>query len=264
MKEKIRILSFITVVLILFFSDMLASGQSSSNEKQVTHYNQTWISINSTMRFSEHWGLMADFHDRQQGFFKDPYFYFLRLGAVSWINGKYPVAFGYGHLWLAPEEGKETWSDENRLYQQWYASHGEGTVTILHRIRTEQRWKDIIVDDQKTGDKQFSFRLRYLASFDAKIFKNEKLPKLVLSDEVLVQFGKDIVMNAFDQNRLFAGLKVPVKSNLSFDIGYMNVYQQKSSGYKYDFSNVFRVFFYFTPDFRNQGNAHINNSDDSE
>jgi hypothetical protein len=261
--EKIRMNPFVSMLVIFLIFPELASGQTE-NEKQVTYYNQTWFSINSTMRFSDHWGLMADFHDRQQGFFKEDYFYLLRLGAVTWLSGKYPVAFGYGHLWLAPEEGNKTWSDENRIYQQWSAVHGEGIVSVLHRIRTEQRWKDIIANDQKTADKQFSFRLRYLASFDAAIFRNDRLPRLVISDEVLVQFGKDIVMNAFDQNRLFMGIKIPVRSYLSLDIGYMNVYQQKSAGYKYDFNNIFRVFFYYTPDFRKKGTEHIIHYEDSE
>jgi hypothetical protein len=262
--DRTRIGRFFASFLILFSMTVLASGQTNENEKQITHYNQTWVSINSTMRFSDHWGMMADFHDRTQGFFKEDYFYLARLGVVNWINGKYPVAYGIAHLWLAPEPGNKTWSNENRIYQQWSAAHGEGIVTVLQRIRTEQRWKDVIVDDQRTGEKSFSFRVRYLASFDARIFNDPKLPKLILSDEILVQFGKDIVMNAFDQNRLFIGLKVPVTHDLIVDFGYMNVFQQKSTGYKYDANNVFRVFFYFTPDFRKKGKVDTISSDDPE
>jgi hypothetical protein len=253
MRRKFRNERFFAAFFILFFWNLLALGQTSTNEKQISHFSQSWFSVNSTMRFSDHWGLMADFHFRKEFFFKDDFFYFARLGAVTWINGKYPLAYGIARLWLAPKPGGTTWSNENRFYQQWSATHKEGIVSVLHRIRTEQRWRDVIINDQKTGDKLFSFRLRYLASFDARIFRNNKLPSLVLSDEILVQFGKDIVFNTFDQNRLFLGLKLPIKSNLSFDIGYMKILQQKSTGYKYDSSNVFRLFFYYTPDFRKQG-----------
>jgi hypothetical protein len=261
MTENIRNERITGLSLILFFLALLASGQTTGNEKQISRYNQTWISINSTLRFSDHWGMMVDFHDRTQGFFRDDYFYLLRFGAVNWINGKYPVAYGYAHLWLAPEQGNKTWSNENRIYQQWIATHGEGIVKVLQRIRTEQRWKDVIVDDQKTGDKQFSFRLRYLASFEARFFSNAKLPALVLSDEVLVQFGKNIVYNAFDQNRLFIGIKLPVRTDLSFDFGYMNVLQQKSTGYKYDSNNVLRLFIYYSPDFRKKKENAVSQQD---
>jgi hypothetical protein len=250
MKRAINITYFLVVLIALFFRLEIANAQTFIPEKQVTYYNQCWTSINSTMRFSNHWGLMADFHIRTDDFYSEEYFYFVRLGAVSWINGKYPVALGVAHLWLAPKGDNTTWSDENRIYQQWSASHNEGIVKVLQRIRTEERWKDVIVADEKTSDKQFSFRLRYLAAFEIQIFKNKKIPALLISDEVLVQFGKEVGLNTFDQNRLFVGLKVPIKSDLSFDIGYMNILQQKSSGYQYDLSNVFRLFFYYTPDFR--------------
>ena len=252
MKNETNIARFCTVCFVLLSQITFVSGQTSGNEKQVTHYQQCWTSINSTMRFSNHWGVIADFHVRTDDYFNDIYFYFLRIGAANWIKGKYPVALGYAHLWQAPKDGGQTWSDENRIYQQWSASHTEGIVKVLNRIRTEQRWKDVIVDDAKTDDKQFSFRLRYLATFEIQVFRNKKIPSLVVSDEMLVQFGKDVGLNTFDQNRLFLGLKVPINSTLCFDIGYMNILQQKSSGYQYDLSNVFRLFFYYTPDFRNK------------
>jgi hypothetical protein len=250
MTRKIRNERFFELFSILFFLKVFAFGQTTVNEKQITHSTQSWFSVNSTIRFTDYWGVMADFHVRKEDFLEGDYFYFARLGAVNWISGKYPIAYGIAHLWLAPKEGNNTWSNENRIYQQWSGTHKQGIISILHRIRTEQRWKEMIVNDEKTGEKQFSFRLRYLASFDARIFKNKKLPSLVLADEILVQFGKDILLNTFDQNRLFLGIKLPVKPNLSFDVGYMNILQQKSTGYQYDSSDLFRLFFYYTPDFR--------------
>ncbi|HAT80442.1 MAG TPA: hypothetical protein DCS17_03280, partial [Flavobacterium sp.] len=50
--------------------------------------------------------------------------------------------------------------------------------------------------------------------------------------------------NTFDQNRFFVGIKQSINSNLSFDFGYMNVYQQKSNGYQYDMNHTLRLFFY--------------------
>lgn len=254
MTGRISIERFLKVLFILFFLDVLAFGQTTGVGKQVAHASQSWISVNSTMRFTDHWGLMADFHIRKDDFFTTDYFYFLRVGAVTWINGKYPVAYGMAHLWLAPKAGSTTWTNENRIYQQWSAMQPQGIISVFHRIRTEQRWRDVITNDEKTGEKQFSFRLRYLASFDVRIFKNKKMPTVVLSDELLAQFGKNIELNTFDQNRLFAGLKVPVRQNLSFDIGYMNILQQKSTGYQYESTNFFRLFFYYTPDFRRKEN----------
>jgi hypothetical protein len=252
-EKKIRIERLIEGLIILSFLNGFAFGQSTNNEKQISYNNHTWLSVNSTMRFTDYWGLMADFHIQKEFFFNEDIFYFLRLGAVNWIDGKYPVAYGVAHMWLAPEPGNKTWTNENRIYEQWSATHNEGIFQILHRIRTEQRWREVVVNDQKTGNKQFNFRLRYLASFSIQFFQNDKLPLFVISDEVHVQFGKDIGVNTFDQNRLFIGLKQSINSYLCFDIGYMNILQQKSTPYKYDSNDVFRLFFYYSPDFRKKG-----------
>jgi len=90
----------------------------------------------------------------------DDFFYFLRTGAMYWIAGKYPVILGVAHLWSAPPERKSTWSNENRIYEQWSVTQNQGIISILNRIRFEQRWRDQIANDQVVGEKSFSLRLR--------------------------------------------------------------------------------------------------------
>ncbi len=105
-----------------------------------------------------------------------------------------------------------------------------------------------MVEDQKTETKLFSNRLSYQAGFEAKIFKSNKLPSIATSDELIVQFGKDVVYNKFDQNRFFIGLRQQISAALSFDIGNMNVLQQKTTGYQYDSTDLFRLFFFYMKD----------------
>jgi len=45
------------------------------------------------------------------------------------------------------------------------------------------------------------------------------MPSLVLADELLIHFGKEVVYNTFDQNRLFIGIKQNINPKLSFDFG---------------------------------------------
>lgn len=239
----------VNLVIILMGAPFLTVAQPAAPGKEVTTYTQSWYSINSTFRFSNRWGMVADYHVRRDNFMKDQYFYFVRLGGIYWVADKYPVIAGVAHLWLAPAPGNNTWSNENRIYQQWSGVTRQGQVTVLNRLRFEQRWRDQIVNDEAVGNKQFSLRLRYLASFEIQLLQDPKLPSLAVSDELLAQFGNNIAYNSFDQNRLFLGLKMPLSQKLNFDIGYMNILQQKPSGYQYDLSNVFRLFFYFNMDF---------------
>lgn len=220
------------------------------NEKTIITHEQTWFSLNGSIRFTQHWGMMTDIHIRREEYLKYPVFNFLRFGAIYWVSGKYPIAFGYAHNWLAPKPGLNTWQNENRFFQQWSYSEKREKTGRFTRIRTEQRWRDVIVNDVYTGEKWYSFRFRMLTSFEFEIFKKTQLPKLVISDELMIQFGQEIVYNTFDQNRLFIGLKLRINQNSSFDFGYMNVFQQQGDGYSYDMSHVIRFFYYYTPDFR--------------
>ncbi|NDP28558.1 MAG: DUF2490 domain-containing protein [Flavobacterium sp.] len=230
-------------ILVLFFPIVIL-GQVHK-EKEVNDQFQTWVSLNSVTKFSEHWGIAADIHLRSNDFFQDTNFFLLRGGIAYIPNSKFSFTGGYAHMWLEPKNPAwTTFSDENRIYQQVQMNTKSGNVSILQRLRNEQRWQEIIVDDAESGKNKFSNRVRYLISVTIPVFKKKTAPSLVISDELLLQFGKEIVYNTFDQNRFFVGIKQAINPKLSFDFGYMNVYQEKSSGYQYDMNHTLRLFFY--------------------
>ncbi len=230
--------------MLVFLFPLIAFGQVQT-EKVINEQTQTWVSINTNTKFAEHWGIVADAHIRTNGIFHDNNFYFLR-GGISYIpNSSVTITGGYAHMWLAPtKEGWTTYSDENRIYQQAQITTKIGKVSVLQRLRNEQRWQEKIVNDLSTGENRFTNRVRYLVSFNIPVFKKKTAPQLVLSDEILIHFGKEVVYNTFDQNRLFIGIKQTINPKLSFDFGYMNVCQQKYSGYQYDKNHTLRLFFY--------------------
>ena len=181
----------------------------------------------------------------------DPNFYFLRTGVQYWVNEHLMLTAGIGKMWVAPTTPNwEHFAEENRIYQQVLLTNKMGKIGMVQRIRNEQRWIEKITNDQFTGDYKFSNRIRYLLAFNIPIFKNPLYPSLSLSDELMVQFGKEIIYNTFDQNRLFLGIRQPISKTLNFDFGYMLGYQQKATGYQYDRIHTLRCFFYYTPDLR--------------
>ena len=242
--HKAGTIKHLFTLLILYLPAFVFS--QNPTQKVINHQYQFWTSINSITRFNEHWGMLADFHIRTNNFMADPSFYFLRGAANYWIKDNMTVALGYGHMWLAPTTpGWHTFANENRIYQQFQVSSKSGKSSFLQRVRNEQRWQQKIVDDKRTDDYKFTDRVRYLFSYNYTIFQNKYLPSLVIADEILVQFGKEVVYNTFEQNRIFLGIKQNITPRLSFDFGYMNVYQQKSSGYQYDMNHTMRLFFYY-------------------
>lgn len=230
-------------LIVLFPMFVLAQVHT---KKEINNQTQSWFSLNNNLKFNEHWGILADFHVRRNDFVSEDSFYFVR-GGVDYIpNSKVLLAAGYAHMWVAPSKPEwSTFGNENRIYQQAQLITKVGEVSILQRIRNEQRWQDKIVNDERTGEERFTDRVRYLVSFNIPIFKKKSMPLLVVSDEILIHFGKEVVYNTFDQNRIFIGIKQAINPKLSFDFGYMNVYQQKYSGYQYDSNHTLRLFFYY-------------------
>lgn len=244
-----RFVNYISVFLLGFAFGNAAFGQAV--QKQINHQAQFWTSLNSTSRISERWAIIADFHVRRNQFMRDPGFYLIRGAGQYAVKPNFTLALGYAHMWIAQSRADwQNFIDEDRLYQQAIFTTKLGEVNLLQRIRNEQRWQQTIRNGQPTGDKRFTNRVRYLISATIPVSINKWVPKPVVANELLVHFGKPIVYNTFDQNRLFLGIRQQVTENLSFDFGYMNVYQQKFSGFQYDMNHTLRLFFYFTPDFR--------------
>lgn len=244
------------LLLGLLLLSTLASGQTA---KKVNVQEQFWWSINSTTRISERFGVIGDFHIRRNQFIRHSNFYFARIGGAFWVSDQLTLVAGYAHLWLTKSTGNNnnTFQDENRIYQQIQWRQKVGRVTFVQRIRNEQRWHEVLNDEGSYLRTRFSNRIRFLSSFNIKVFNNPKLPSISIADEVHFHFGKEIIYNTFDQNRIFVGLKVPINKKLKFDIGYMAVYQQLYAGNIYTFSHTFRWFFYYTPDLRaNKGRLH--------
>ena len=74
------------IITVVFLTTFLFS--QAQTEKEINNQLQFWTSINSTWRFTDHWGAMGDFHIRRDDFIKYPNLYFLRAGGVYWFNNK--------------------------------------------------------------------------------------------------------------------------------------------------------------------------------
>jgi hypothetical protein len=253
-KEVIKILTFLFPFALI--------GQTMQ-EKQVNHQMQTWVSVNTVTKFNEHWGIIADFHERWDDFFKDNDFYFVRGGIGYYPNSKVSFAGGYTHTWKAPSiPNWSTYSNENRIYQQFQINVKLGNVAVSHRLRNEQIWQEKVINDIVLDDIRFTDRVRYAISFTIPVFNKSTLPVLVLSEEIMVHFGDEVVYNTFDQNRFFVGIKQSLNSHWSYDFGYMNIYQQKYSGYQYDMNHTLRLFFYLKTSLKTKGHNIPHSSGD--
>lgn len=236
---------------LLFLLLFLHSSLLAQRSREVQTQNHVWTSINSQIRLSERWGISADVHIRRTDFLQNNSFFLLRTGALYYANSQLTLGAGYAHMWLANQkDATELFSNENRLHQQVVLNQKLGTVQLNQRLRIEERWIQKVVNFIPVAATRFTVRYRYQLSMIVPVSSNKKIPALAFADELMLQTGKDIVYNNFDQNRVFAGIRQQVTPSLSFDFGYMHVWQQKLSGYQYSRNHTIRLFFYWQPDWR--------------
>ncbi len=125
---------------------------------------------------------------------------------------------------------------EYRAWEQISISGKVGGLPLQHRYRAEHRWTPYQKGNVLADSFRFNHRVRYRVSTELPLItrmdtaghKSTKL-KLVLSDEVMVNLGKQIAVNVFDQNRIIAGLAAPLGRGVQLQVSYLNLYAQKRS-----------------------------------
>jgi Protein of unknown function (DUF2490) len=216
---------------------------SASAQKQIDHQSLFWFGSVNNFRFSQHWGFNADFHIRTFDFMSHPYSYIARGRGDYYFNDDLSAGIGYGHMWTAAFTiPVPPFANENRITEQVQLNSKKGKFAMSNRWRLEQRWQQKIVNNEKTNEYRFTNRCRYAISFFYSPFKNKMLPTFANYNELMIQFGKDVVYNVFDQVRLSFGIRQTITPQLNIDLNYLYVYQQQSSGNQYVQSNALRLF----------------------
>ena len=67
--------------------------------------------------------------------------------------------------------------------------------------------------------------------------------KAIVSDEILINAGKSIIKNTFDQNRVYTALQYGANKNIVLELGYLNSFQQRASGIDFFNRDIIRFSF---------------------
>jgi hypothetical protein len=239
--------SFRNKVLLLVITALWGSsciqGQTT---KEVNHNVHSWLGLFTTFRMGTHWGLTGDLLIRRNEFIKEPGFYNLRIGGGYWFTNSMSLTLAYGNLWNhQPQLIGAHFTHEHRFDQQFAVTHQLGKLSLLNRFRADARWRSVIENNQRTSRYYFTERIRVLNSLAIPLSPKPFVPALTITNEILVQFGKQVVYNTLDQFRFFVGIRQSLGQGWSFDAGYMAIYQQTAAGNVYNFNHTPRLLFYY-------------------
>jgi hypothetical protein len=242
---------FLTISLVL-----LLLSSTNAQTKTTVDVRQLWTGYFNQTRLTDKWGLWTDVHLRT----KDNYFNnlsqgIIRFGLTYYLNDDAKLTAGYAYVNHFPSDNHTNISQpEHRPWQQiqWHTKYPK--LKLMQWFRLEERYRRKIKNNDELADGyNFNFRLRYNILSQFPLSKKRFQPNtfsFVLSNEVFVNFGEQIVYNVYDQNRFFAGFHYHINKHDNLQFGYMNIYQQLASGNQYRSTHAARVFYFHNLDLR--------------
>jgi hypothetical protein len=246
----------------IFLSAFLLIQFSGFSQKQTTYVEQVWLGYFNQTRFSDKWGLWADFQLRtKEEFFTNFSQAIARVGLTYYLTDNTKLTAGYAYVNHFPSDNHKNISQpEHRPWQQLQWHTRNPRLRLMQWIRLEERFRRKIANDNELAEgNSFNWRLRYnfFAAFPlaSKAFA-PKTWSFVLNDELHVNAGKEIVYNYFDQNRFFAGFSYHLNAHDNIQVGYMNLFQQLAAGNQYRSIHAARVFYFHNLDTRRNANKH--------
>ena len=241
---------------LLVVKSLLVISGSGFSQKMSTSLQQAWFSYNNQTRLSNKWGLWGDFHLRtKEDFFNDFSTGIARLGIMYYLKDNTKLTAGYAYINHFPAEAHPDISQpEHRPWQQVQWQNRFPKFRMMQWVRLEERFRRKIKDNDELGEGyNFNYRVRYNMMLNFAFNKKPFAPKTisyVLNDEVLLNFGKEILYNSFDQNRLFLGLQYHTNKHDFLQFGFMYFYQQLTAGNKYRHIYAPRVSYFQNLDLR--------------
>lgn len=229
------------IILFLFVS-LACQGQSS---KIVDHQSILWTRYYNQLSLNEKWSLHSEFDNR---LFIKPIaenLYVIRVQGRYKINEHLETGVGFAYFSVdtqVPEINFDFEIPEYRGQQDITWKKNIGKVTFYQRFQLEERFIHNAGKTALLPGYSFSWRFRYRLQGDYTFWKKEKhFIKAILSDEVMVNFGKKIIKNTFDQNRIYIALQYGFNPNIALELGYLNSFQQRANGIDYFNRNIIRL-----------------------
>ena len=234
-------MKFYYFLLFFLLTNMTLMAQS---EKNIDNQSILWTRYYNQLLLNEKLSLHTEFDNR---LFIQPLqenLFVIRIQGRYKINNHLETGAGFAYFSVdtqVPEINPDYNTPEYRCQQDLTWKSNVNKVTLIQRFQVEERFIRNASKEELLSGTTFFWRFRYRLQGDYTFWKKEKqLLKAVVSDEIMFNFGKKIIKNTFDQNRIYAAIHYGLNNNLAFELGYLNSFQRRVSGIDYFNRDIIR------------------------
>jgi Protein of unknown function (DUF2490) len=222
------------VILILMLPASAAFGQ-----KQVLHQKQIWFKYYLKVPIGDNWQIRQEADDRN---FLDPARqsqFLVRTHLQRKIGKGWAAAVGFAYFIHSLPQEPEV-QDLYHVHELRPSFEITNETKLNDRFQLNHRyWTEFRFFKQPDQSYTFSnTRVRYKLELGYAL--SPKFSFLIF-DELLINLGKNITHNVFDQNRYGAAIKYSPVENVGFELMYINWFQQAAQGDLFYDRDIVRV-----------------------
>jgi len=231
--------------LFLFLTCFFLQAQT---EKNIDHQSLLWTRYYNILTLNNKWSLHSEFDNR---IFINPVeqnLYAIRIHSRYKINNDLDLGAGMAYFSVSTQVPEVTFDfnvPEYRTQQDITWRQALGKILVSNRFQVEERFFHNANKEGLIPGTTFFWRFRYRLQGEYDFWKKEnQYLKAIVYDELMVNGGKNVIKNTFDQNRIYGAFQYGITKNIALELGYLSSFQQRASGVDYFDRDIIRFTFF--------------------
>ncbi len=231
----------------LLFFILLFVGLETSAQKVITRQNLYWIRYYNQFSINKKLVWHNEFEERRFLLNNRHYHFIMHTRLHFKVLPNLDVGGGFTYSLQSPQF-EQSMSNlivpEIRPVQEMNISNPiSKRFTLQHRFRLDERFIHKNDGKELLNGYDFNFRVRYRlqANFLVSNEKAKNPTSIKLANELMINAGKNIIYNQFDQYRFSLGIEKAFNKSVSAELGGIHWYQQRASGKDFFARNILRI-----------------------